>query len=178
MKIIKTKFKDLIIYKKKTFKDKRGFFRELYLQKHFKTKFPFDVMSYSKKNVLRGLHFQIKKPQGKLISVIKGEIFDVAVDMRKNSKTFGKHFSIKLNENNCSSVFIPPGFAHGFLTLKNENIVCYSCTEYRSAKNERSLKYNDPKLKIKWPVKKPKISLKDRNANRLDYYIDGPLNQI
>ena len=111
-----------------------------------------------------------------MISVIKGEIFDVAVDLRKNSKTFGKHFSIKLNEKNCSSVFIPPGFAHGFLTLKKENIVCYSCTEYRSPNNERSIRYNDPKLKIKWPFKKPNISLKDKNANSLNHYINDLLS--
>ena len=128
MKIIKTNFKDLKIYQKQSFKDQRGYTRELFDNRLLNKKFPFDLISLSRKNVIRGLHFQIKKPQGKLISVIKGEIFDVAVDMRKNSKTFGKHFSIKLNENNCSSVFIPPGFAHGFLTLKNENIVCYSCT--------------------------------------------------
>ena len=117
------------------------------------------------------MHFQIRKPQGKLISVIKGEIFDVAVDIRKNSKTFGKHFSIRLSEKNCTSVYIPPGFAHGFLTLKKENIICYSLTEYRSPKDERSLKYNDPKLKIKWPIKKPNISVKDKNANNLDLII-------
>ena len=176
MEIKKTKFKDLIVLNGIKHQDKRGYLRELVLEKLVKKKFKFQITSVSKKNVLRGLHFQIKKPQGKLISVIKGEIFDVAVDMRKNSKTFGKHFSIKLNENNCSSVFIPPGFAHGFLTLKKENIVCYSCTEYRSPENERSLKYNDPILKIKWPVKKPNISLKDKNAHNLNHYIDGPLS--
>ena len=176
MRIKKTKFKGLVVLNGIKHNDKRGYLRELVLEKLIKKKFKFQITSVSKKNVLRGLHFQIKKPQGKLISVIKGEIFDVAVDMRKNSQTFGQHFSIRLNENNCSSVFIPPGFAHGFLTLKKENIVCYSCTEYRSPNNERSLKYNDPKLKIKWPVKKPNISLKDKNANTLDHYIDGLLN--
>ena len=176
MNIKKTKFKGLVILNGVKHYDKRGYLRELVLERLIKKKFKFQITSISKKNVLRGLHFQIKKPQGKLISVIKGEIFDVAVDMRKNSKTFGKHFSIKLNEKNCYSVYIPPGFAHGFLTLKKENIVCYSCTEYRSPNNERSLKYNDPKLKIKWPFKKPNISLKDKNANSLDHYIDGFLN--
>ena len=175
MRIKKTKFKDLVILNGVKHHDKRGYLRELVLEKLLKKKFKFQITSVSKKNVLRGLHFQIKKPQGKLISVIKGEIFDVAVDIRKNSKTFGKYFSIRLNEKNCSSVFIPPGFAHGFLTLKKENIVCYSCTEYRSPKNERALIYNDPKLKIKWPVKKPNMSLKDKNANNLNYYIDGLL---
>ncbi len=171
MKIKKTKFKDLLILNGIKHEDKRGYLRELVLEKLINKKFKFQILSVSKRNVLRGLHFQIKKPQGKLISVIKGEIFDVAVDIRKNSKTFGKHFSIRLSDKNCTSVYIPPGFAHGFLTLKKENIICYSLTEYRSPKNERSLKYNDPKLKIKWPTKKPNISVKDKNANNLDLII-------
>ncbi len=171
MKIKKTKFKGLIILNGVKHQDKRGYLRELVVEKLIKKNFKFQITSFSKKNVLRGLHFQVKKPQGKLISVIRGEIFDVAVDLRKNSKTFGKHFSIKLNEKNCTSVFIPPGFAHGFLTLKKENIVCYSCTEYRSPNDERSLKYNDDKLKIKWPVKKPIISAKDKKAKNLDLLI-------
>ena len=171
MKIKKTKFKGLLILSGIKHEDKRGYLRELVLEKLINKRFKFQITSVSKKNVLRGLHFQIRKPQGKLISVIKGEIFDVAVDIRKNSKTFGKHFSIRLNDKNCTSVFIPPGFAHGFLTLKKENIICYSLTEYRSPKTERSLKYNDPKLKIKWPTKKPNISIKDKNANSLDLII-------
>ena len=168
MKIKKTKFKGLFILHGVKHEDKRGYLREMLLEKLIKKKFKFQIISSSKKNVLRGLHFQIKKPQGKLISVIKGEIFDVAVDIRKNSKTFGKHFSIRLNDKNCISVFIPPGFAHGFYTLKKENIICYSLTEYRSPKDERSLKYNDPKLKIKWPARKPNVSEKDKVANSLD----------
>ena len=171
MKIKKTKFKGLVVLIGVKHQDKRGYLRELVLEKLIKKRFKFQITSVSKKNVLRGLHYQIKKPQGKLISVIKGEVFDVAVDLRKNSKTFGKHFSITLNEKNCYSVYIPPGFAHGFLTTKKENIVCYSCTEYRSPKNEKSLKYNDPRLKIKWPVKKPKVSKKDKNAKSLDVLI-------
>ena len=171
MKIKKTKFKGLLILNGIKHEDKRGYLRELVLEKLINKKFKFQILSLSKKNVLRGLHFQIRKPQGKLISVIKGEIFDVAVDIRKNSKTFGKHFSIRLSDKNCTSVYIPPGFAHGFLTLKKENIICYSLTEYRSQKDERSLKYNDPKLKIKWPIKKPNISVKDKNANNLDLII-------
>ena len=169
MKIKKTKFKGLIILNGVKHEDKRGYLRELVIEKIINRKFKFQISSVSKKNVLRGLHFQIKKPQGKLISVLKGEIFDVAVDIRKNSKTFGKHFSIRLSDKNCTSLFVPPGFAHGFLTLKKENIICYSLTEYRSPKDERSLKYNDPKLKIKWPTKKPHISIKDKNANSLDF---------
>ena len=169
MKIKKTKFKNLVILKGVKHKDNRGYLRELVLEKLIKERFKFQILSVSKKNVLRGLHFQVKQPQGKLISVLKGEIFDVTVDLRKNSKTFGKYFSIRLSEKNCTSIFVPPGFAHGFLTLKKENIICYSCTKYRSPKNERSLKYNDPKLKIKWPNKKPIVSTKDYNASSFDY---------
>ena len=168
MKIKKTKFKDLVILNGVKHEDKRGYLRELVLEKLIKKKFKFQILSVSKKNVLRGLHFQVRKPQGKLISVLKGEIFDVSVDLRKNSKTYGKYFSLRLSEKNCTSVFIPPGFAHGFLALKKENIICYSLTEYRSPKDERSLKYNDPKIKIKWPTRKPKISLRDKNAKSFE----------
>jgi len=162
MKIIKTKFKDLLIYQKKTFKDKRGYFRELYLQKHFSEKFPFDVMSYSKKNVLRGLHLQTKKSQDKLITCLKGKILDVVVDLRKNSKTFGKYFKMILSDKNCKSIYIPPGFAHGFLGLKKVNIVMYGCTEYRNKESESGIMWNDPYLKIKWPLSKPILSSKDK----------------
>ena len=171
MRIKKTKFQGRVVLNGTKHQDQRGYLRELVIEKLIKKKFKFQITSLSKKNVLRGLHFQIKKPQGKLISVIKGEIFDVAVDLRKSSKTFGKHFAVRLSEKNCTSIFIPPGFAHGFQSLKKENIVCYSCTEYRSPNNERSLKYDDPKLNIKWPSKKPFISLKDKNAENFDSLI-------
>ena len=162
MKILKTKFKDLLIYKKDTFKDNRGYFRELYLEKHFKTKFPFDVMSYSKKNVLRGLHLQLKNPQAKLVTVLKGQIFDVCVDCRKNSKTFGKYFSIILNEKENTSILIPEGFAHGFYSMSNNVILHYKCSNYRNEKSEVGIIWDDKKLKIKWPSKKPIISKKDK----------------
>ena len=162
MKIIKTKFKDLIIYDKKTFKDKRGYLRELYHQKHFKTKFPFDVMSYSKKNVLRGLHLQLKNAQAKLITVLKGKIFDVCVDCRKNSKTFGKHFSIYLSEKENKSLLIPAGFAHGFCSLTNDVVLHYKCSKYRHSNSETGILWNDKDLDIKWPTKKLIISNKDK----------------
>ena len=171
MKIIKTKFKDLIIYKKESYRDKRGYFRELFLDKKVKEKFPFDVMSLSKKNVLRGLHVQTKKPQGKIITVIKGKIFDVALDLRKNSKSFGKVFSIILSEENSKSIYIPPGFAHGFCTLSKENFISYSCTEYRNQNSETTIRYNDKKLKIKWPIKKMIVSKKDQNGMSFLEYI-------
>ena len=168
--IKKTKFKNLIIYKNQIYRDKRGYFKELLKQNNIKYKFPFIVSSFSKKNVIRGMHIQTKKPQGKFISVLKGKILDVSIDLRKNSKTFGKFFSCILSEKNSKSLFIPPGFAHGFLTLANENYVIYSCTNYRNKKNEIIKKYNDKSLKIKWPSKKPIISKKDLNAiTFLDY---------
>ena len=161
---VKTKFKDLFIFKKKLFKDKRGYFKELLKEKEVKKKFPFLVMSFSKKNVIRGLHIQTKKKQGKYISVIKGRIYDVVVDLRKSSKTFGKYYTCILSENNSKSIYIPPGFAHGFCTLDKENYIVYSCTQYRDAVSEKAIKYNDTKLNIKWPIKKPIISKKDQNA--------------
>jgi dTDP-4-dehydrorhamnose 3,5-epimerase len=162
MKIIKTKFKDLFIYKKKTYNDNRGYFRELFIEKLIKKKFPFDVMSYSKKNVIRGLHLQTRKTQGKLLTVLKGKLFDVALDCRKKSKTFGKYFSIILSEKDNNSIYIPAGFAHGFCTLKKDTILHYKCTNYRDAKSEIGILWNDPMLKIKWPLKKPIISNKDK----------------
>ena len=161
--ISKTKFKGLIIIKNKSFKDKRGYFKELFREKEINKKFPFIVMSLSKKNVIRGLHLQKKSTQGKYISVIKGKIFDVALDLRKSSKTFGKYFSIFLSEKNSISVYIPPGFAHGFCGLQKENYMIYSCTNYRHQKSEIGIKFNDKDLNIKWPIKNPILSKKDRN---------------
>jgi dTDP-4-dehydrorhamnose 3,5-epimerase len=163
MKLTKTKFKDLLIYEKETFKDKRGYFRELYLEKNLKTKFCFDVMSYSKKNVLRGLHLQLKKPQAKLVTVLRGKIFDVCVDCRTKSKTFGKYFSTYLSEKENKSLLIPAGFAHGFSSLTDDVILHYKCSNYRSANSEIGIMWNDKELAIKWPNKKFIISDKDKN---------------
>ena len=163
MKILKTKFKDLLIIESQKYLDKRGEFREILVEKNIKIKFPFNVISKSKKNVIRGLHYQVKKPQGKFISVIKGEILDVALDLRKKSKTFGKHYKILLSEKNCKSIYIPEVFAHGFSCLGNENIVIYSCTNYRNASGEKGILWNDETLDIDWKIKKPIISKKDKN---------------
>jgi len=159
----KSEFKDLVIINNTSFKDKRGYFKELLREKKLKKRFPFLVMSFSKKNVIRGLHLQKKNSQGKFISVIKGKIFDVVVDLRKNSKTYGKYLSTILSEKNSKSIFIPPGFAHGFCALSKENYVVYSCTKYRDEKSEIGIKFNDKDLKINWPTKKPIISDKDKN---------------
>ena len=155
MKIIKTRFKDFLIFKSKNFYDIRGYFREVLIEKLIKKKFKFIVVSKSKKNVLRGLHMQKKFQQGKYISVVKGKILDVVVDCRKKSKTFGKHFKIIISEKNSKSIYVPPGFIHGFLGLERENIVVYSCTEYRNKESELGVKWNDKDLKINWSIKKP-----------------------
>ena len=169
MKKIKTKFDNLYLFESQIFLDNRGHFKELYLEKKTK-KIIFYVTSTSVKNVLRGLHFQKKKSQGKYLSVIKGKIFDVAVDCRKNSKTFGKHFSIYLSDKNCKSIFIPEGFAHGFLALEKENIIVYGCTNYRDEESECGIAWNDPDLGIKWPIKKPILSSKDKNNKPFKFF--------
>ena len=127
-------FGNLQIINNQNYKDNRGYFKEILKENLIRKKFPFVVMSFSKKNVLRGLHLQLEKPQGKYISVLKGKIFDVAVDLRKGSKTFGKHFSTILSEQNSNSLYIPPGFAHGFLCISKENYIIYSCSNYRHKK--------------------------------------------
>jgi dTDP-4-dehydrorhamnose 3,5-epimerase len=162
--ISQTKFKDLFIIKNKSFKDNRGYFKEMIRENIINKNFPFLVMSYSKKNVIRGLHIQTKDSQGKFVSVIKGRIFDVAVDLRKNSKTFGKHYKCILSDKNSKSIYIPPGFAHGFQALDKENYIIYSCTKYRNKKSETAINFNDKNLNIIWPNKKPIVSKKDRNA--------------
>ena len=164
MKILNKKFKDLYLYKHNRFRDKRGYFEEVIRENKINNKFPFLVMSYSKKNVIRGLHLQTKNLQGKFVSVVRGKIYDVAVDLRANSKTFGKYFGCVLSEANSTSIFIPPGFAHGFQALDKDNYVIYSCTKYRNKKSELSINCNDRILKIKWPLKKQIISKKDENA--------------
>ena len=152
--IQKTKFKNLFIFKNKNFKDKRGYFKEIIRENKLIKKFPFLVMSFSKQNVVRGLHIQTKNSQGKFVTVIKGKIFDVAVDLRKNSKTFGKVYNCILSEKNSKSIFIPEGFAHGFQGLEKENYIIYSCTNYRDKNNEVAINVNDKNINIKWPSKK------------------------
>ena len=163
MKIHKTKFKGLIVIQKRFFKDNRGYFLELYKKKILKKNFPFTCISYSKKNVFRGLHLQIRNKQAKYISVLKGKILDIALDLRKNSKTFGKHYKIVLSEKNSKSIYIPEGFAHGFFGLDKDNYMLYACSNYRNKKAEIGLNWNDKNLKIKIPTNNPIISKKDKN---------------
>ena len=171
MKIINTDFKGLKIFKKETFKDGRGYNRELFHNKLFNKKFPFEILTFSKKNVLRGLHFQVKKPQEKFITVLKGKIFDVAVDCRLNSKTFGKYFSMILSDKENTSIFIPKGFAHGYCVLSDDCLIHYKMTNYRHTNLERGIRWYDEQINIKWPIKKPIISKRDNdNISFKEYF--------
>ena len=164
MKIINTKFFGLKIIEGVNHYDKRGYFRETFKNNFFKNKnFIFWCVSKSKKNVIRGFHLQKKFQQDKLVSVIKGKIFDVSVDLRKQSRTFGKCYSTILSEKNSTSLFIPAGFAHAFCGLESDNMVLYGLTNYKSKKNEVGILWNDKTLKVKWPKIKPILSNKDKN---------------
>ncbi len=173
MKIIKTKFKDLRIIKHNKFSDHRGHLKINYNRKIINwDSFVFDYISYSKKNVFRGFHFQYKKQQSKLISVIKGEILDCVIDLRKNSKTFGKTFKIIISEKKNISLYVPKGFAHGYLSLKKENIVICKQSNFFSSKFEDGIIWNDKTLKIKLPSKKPLLSIKDKKQKSFINFLE------
>jgi len=159
-----TKIKGVKVFRIQQFNDKRGYFAEIYKKKNIKKNLIFSCLSYSKKNVLRGLHIQKKNPQGKLLTIIKGKIFDVIVDLRKKSKTFGKYTSIYLDSKKKTSIFIPKGCAHGYCALDKENIIFYSLTKYRNKKDERVIDWKDKDLNIKWPIKYPILSPKDEKG--------------
>ena len=164
MKIIKTSFKGLKIIKLKKNKDKRGYLIETFRkEKIYDKNLIFDYSVSSKKNVIRGFHFQYKYPQAKYITVLKGEILDCVIDLRKNSKTFGKIFKIILSEKNSLSLYVPSGFAHSYLTLDKNNLVYYKLSNYYSPRFESGILWNDKDLKVKWPIKKPLVSPKDKN---------------
>jgi dTDP-4-dehydrorhamnose 3,5-epimerase len=163
MKIINTKFKDLLIIQHVKNTDKRGYLREIYNNKILKSKFVFEYYVQSKKSCLRGLHFQYKFQQSKFVTVIKGKILDVVIDLRKNSKTYGKTFSIILSEANCKSLFVPRGFAHSYFTYDKLNIVYYKQDNYWMPKYESGIIWNDKELNIKWPKGKKILSKKDCN---------------
>ena len=154
MKIKKTKFKGLLIVSQKNNTDNRGNLRETFNDKILKKKFIFEYCTTSKKNVLRGLHFQSKNNQSKFVNVLKGKILDVVIDLRRNSKTFGKLFKIILSKKNALGLFIPSGFAHAYYSYDKENIIYYKLNNYYNPKYESGIIFNDKKLKIKWPKKK------------------------
>ena len=163
MIIKKTKFRGLLIIKQKNNNDKRGNLRETYNKRILKKKFVFEYCTTSKKNVLRGFHFQTKFKQSKYVNVIKGKILDVVIDLRKRSKTFGKSFQIILSQDNALGLFIPAGFAHAYYSFQKENIIYYKLDNYYSPKFESGIVYNDTDIKINWPRKNMLISKKDKN---------------
>jgi len=162
MIIKKTKFKGLLIVKQKNNFDNRGSLRETFKDKTLKKKFVFEYCTTSKKNVLRGFHFQTKFKQSKYVNVIKGKILDVVIDLRKKSKTFGEVFKIILSRENCLGLYIPAGFAHAYFSYEKENIIYYKLDNYYAPNFESGIIYNDSSLKIKWPRKKIIVSNKDR----------------
>ena len=175
--VIKTPIKDLFIVKPKVFSDNRGFFFESYNSLDFNKAIGSDIVfvqdnhSLSKKNVLRGLHFQLNKPQGKLVRVCNGSIFDVAVDLRKDSKTYLRWFGCELSEANKNQLWIPPGFAHGFLCISDIAEVLYKTTDFRHPQDEQTIIWNDKTVNIKWPVsEKIIISEKDKNGKPASYF--------
>ncbi|MRR15271.1 MAG: dTDP-4-dehydrorhamnose 3,5-epimerase [Deltaproteobacteria bacterium] len=169
MNIIKTDIPDVLILEPRVFGDARGFFFESFNQKLWQEKtgltqsFVQDNHSYSVKNVLRGLHYQIREPQGKLVRVVRGAVFDVAVDIRRSSPTFGRWVGFELSADNRRQIWIPEGFAHGFLVLSETAEFLYKTTDYWAAAHERTILWNDPDLMIAWPLQGPPI-LSDKDA--------------
>lgn len=173
MNVISTEIEEVKILEPKVFSDERGFFLESFNQRTINEKlglnlsFVQDNHSHSKKNVLRGLHYQIENPQGKLVRVVTGEAFDVAVDLRKSSPTFGKWVGVILSAQNKRMLWIPPGFAHGFLTLSSEADFLYKATDFYHPSSEHCVRWDDPDLAIKWPPCKPLLSPKDLKGKKL-----------
>lgn len=170
MNVIKTKLKDCVIIEPKIFGDERGFFLETFKADRYADlagiALPFvqDNHSRSSKGVLRGLHFQKTKPQGKLVRVVRGEVYDIAVDIRSGSPTYGEWEAVILSEENKTQFWVPPGFAHGFVVLSETADFEYKCTDYYDPSDEGSLLWNDSDLNIPWPIDNPKLSEKDANA--------------
>lgn len=170
MNVIQTKLKDCVIIEPKVFGDHRGFFLETFQAERYRAmagiSLPFvqDNHSRSAKGVLRGLHFQKTKPQGKLVRVVSGEVFDVALDIRPSSPSFGLWEGVVLSEENKRQFWVPPGFAHGFVVLSDTADFEYKCTDYYDPSDEGSLIWNDPAMAITWPLEAPTLSDKDRKA--------------
>lgn len=170
MKVTQTSLKDCVIIEPVVFGDERGFFLETFQAARYSQaagitlSFVQDNYSRSARGVLRGLHFQKSKPQGKLVRVVSGEVYDVAVDLRSDSSTFGQWEGVVLSEHNKKQLWVPPGFAHGFLVLSDSADFEYKCTDYYAPSDEASILWNDPALNISWPIDQPILSDKDMNA--------------
>ncbi|WP_076602048.1 dTDP-4-dehydrorhamnose 3,5-epimerase [Aromatoleum tolulyticum] len=174
MNVVPTRIPDVLLIEPKVFGDDRGFFFESFNARAFEQatgltpNFVQDNHSKSSRNVLRGLHYQIRQPQGKLVRVVQGEVFDVAVDLRRGSNTFGHWVGVRLSAENKCQFWVPEGFAHGFLVLSETAEFLYKTTDYYAPEHERSLLWNDPSLNIDWPIKgEPRLAEKDAAAQLL-----------
>ncbi len=172
MNILTCPLSGLLIIEPKVFGDARGFFLETWNQQRYAeagldAAFVQDNISFSRKGILRGLHFQNPKPQGKLLQVLQGEVFDVAVDIRRSSPTFGKWHGLVLSSENKRQFYIPSGFAHGFLVLSETALFHYKCTDFYSPRDEMALRWDDPDIGIEWPLTEPLVSERDAKGLRL-----------
>ncbi|MCU0613600.1 MAG: dTDP-4-dehydrorhamnose 3,5-epimerase [Desulfobacterales bacterium] len=166
MKINTTSIEGLLILEPDVFRDERGFFLETFHEQKYEelgieSNFVQDNLSLSSKGILRGLHFQYQKPQAKLVQVLLGEVYDVAVDIRQGSTTFGKYFGIMLSQDNLYQMFIPEGFAHGYCVVSETALFAYKCSEFYSPAYEGGLLWSDPDIGIEWPISDPLLSQKD-----------------
>jgi dTDP-4-dehydrorhamnose 3,5-epimerase len=173
IKVIPTRLPGVVMIAPQVFQDARGFLMETWNQREWAAlglceRFVQDNLSYSAKGVLRGLHLQAPRPQGKLISVVDGEVFDVAVDLRRGSPTFASWVGVTLSAASKQQLYVPEGFAHGFVVTGDHALVMYKCTDFYSPDHELSLLWNDPDLGIDWPLENPTLSRKDQSAPRLD----------
>jgi len=172
MKIVTCDIPGLVVLEPKAFGDPRGFFMETWNRQRYREAgldwdFVQDNASFSRQGTLRGLHFQNPAPQGKLVFVLQGEVFDVAVDIRRGSSTFGRWHGLHLSIENKRQFFIPPGFAHGFAVLSETAMFAYKCTEFYSPQHELTLAWDDPDIGIQWPLDRPQLSEKDKRGQRL-----------
>jgi dTDP-4-dehydrorhamnose 3,5-epimerase len=172
MNIIRSDIEGLLLIEPRVFSDARGFFLESWNERRYReagitAAFVQDNLSFSRRGTLRGLHFQNPTAQAKLVSVLQGEVFDVAVDVRRSSPTFGRWHGVNLSAENKRQFFIPPGFAHGFAVLSETALFFYKCTEFYTPQHEATIAWNDPDIGVRWPVEDPVLSDKDQRGLRL-----------
>ncbi len=173
MKIIETELPGVYVIEPRLFEDSRGHFLETYQDLRYREhgieeRFVQDNLSWSSHGVLRGLHYQLGRPQAKLVTVVRGTIFDVAVDIRRGSPTFGRWIGVELDGESHRQIFVPKGFAHGFCVLSETAAVTYKCSDYYAPADERGLRWDDPGVAVAWPVQEPLLSEKDQNYPILD----------
>ena len=176
MNVVKTKLEGVVVFEPTVFGDDRGFFLESYHQRHYAeagihVSFVQDNHSRSERGVLRGLHFQKTKPQGKLVRVTHGEVFDVAVDINPYSKTFAQWISVNLSSENHKLLYVPPGYAHGFVVLSESADFQYKCTEFYDVSDEGGIAWDDATLNIEWPIENPILSDKDLHLSSLNEHV-------